>query len=205
MVELQAGVVVERFGEHGELRRPVRPLIHHQVLRVLGADCVGEFAVQRNQLRPQLPVGLRKGLVEQVVAEQRGMAAVATGQPSPQLDAQLPGVTIREQFGQVGNGVVDVGAGLPTGGGVEVEEHPQTVLPAPLEAAVDKFVALRDILPAGGDEQPRVEGEPDVVETERGDGGHVVPGEEGGAEGAPEDGRILLADDLPDEVFDATR
>lgn len=62
-----------------------------------------------------------------------------------------------------------------------------------------------DLLTVRVDEQSRIEGQPQVVETQRGDGGDIVAGEEGVAEVLPEGGRILGSQGLGDEVLEPTR
>jgi hypothetical protein len=88
---------------------------------------------------------------------------------------------------------------------VQVEEHPEPVIPAPGDEAIDERESGFDGAAGGILHDPGVDREAYVIESEVGDRGDVVLGDVALAEPEPEDLGIGCSDETFDEGLDLAR
>ena len=174
------------MGEDGRVGRPVVALQGNDVPLVVPADAGDALCVEFLQPgKVHVLVGLlgrmcgADGLVEQVVAAHDPALRIALGQAFPQDQALLELIRVGKEAAYVVHRIVNVGAGLSAGGGVQVDEHVQPVFLAPVDQPVqqlESFLQKVDARPLL-QKQPGVDGHPQGVVAHLGHQAYVALGD----------------------------
>jgi hypothetical protein len=139
---------------------------------------------------------LRRGLAEEIVADDRPISHVVARDSPPDLDSarETSRVVVKKRIS-----VIDI-LGIVAARGVHVEQHEKTSVPAPLDNPVEKLEADPD--PSAGiflgREEPIVERHPDDVHPDGADVTNIVARDEGVIPASPE----IIIGLGPDELFE---
>ena len=142
----------------------------------------------------------RLGLAEEIVADDRSISCVMARDSPPDLGCarEASRVVVKKRIS-----VIDIPGIVAARGGVHVEQHEKTSLPAPLDDPVEKLEADSD--PSAGiflrREEPIVERHPHDVHSGRADVANIIARDEGMIPAPPESvvglGPHELLEDLP--------
>ena len=175
------------------------------------ADGGDNLAVER--LQPRIEISLvaigRDRLVQKVIAEDRRLVAIMRGERAPQRDRELPVARHIEGEREAG-AVVVIDFGLPAGRSVQIDDHAQIGVAAPLHQPVEQipalaFEAVGAATVAGIarlDKKPPVQRHAHGIETGRFDEADILFRDVAVAEFCPEARRLLRSDQRLDDAGD---
>ena len=138
---------------------------------------------------------VRQRFVQQVVARDDCLVAVALRDGLPQLHGQVGVDRVGEEFGKSVRRIVDVRSGLAARRAVQIEHDQQAVRAAPADEAVDEPESLFEQRARLALHDAGVDRDPHVIEAFGGNRDDVVLGDELVAEPGPE----LVGSFGPDE------